>query len=558
MIEATGVYTRSFLGEFFISHMFIIMSFIFFIFLILIALNFKRIIEKFSKINRKTWILLLAIFLVGFILRNDAYFYGMEYDGAHYQETANGIYETGLYVKGCAIGNLQYCRLYHQVLFPAGFPYLIVLLYHIFGQTSLWSMILSAFLGSLTIILIYLISYLLFKNEHVGLYAALVFSLIPLEIMINGSASVRPVSSFFISATILLFLIALEEIEDIKLWSLFAITFSYSIYVRQENSLLLIPMLFLLLFNKNGKKIIRNINLNYFKEHSKICLRCSIPIAIFLISQIPVQHWILFGNVDWNPLGPIFSFKYFYVMAPIMLQYLFYPVLRWTGTLYNPLVSIAFFLNSYFIIFNKKNRRELLSIWLWFILFFILFASFFQCPGFPDNIPTNFVRYMTALNIPYAILSGFVLFKIGERVKLGRHTVISIIFIILILTSSITIPATMFKDARLDEKIAGDMINAVNRTENECLIFISQCWVPNSDMLKDNKRRWIDTYLIMSGTENLIKKEMNNSKCIIFIKDNICRNGCEERYKFIYDNLDLEFMFNQGVVEVYKGTLKNI
>lgn len=549
MIELTGGYARNALGEFFISNTFAIMTIIFLTFLIFLILNYKELVKPFRKISKKTWFALLVIFIAGFALRNDSYFYGMGFDGMHYQETANFFFKTGLYVKGCAIGNVQECKLYHQALFPAGFPYLIVLAYYIFGQNSLWAMIFSAFTGSLTVILVYLITYSLFKNEKIGLYTSLVFALIPVELMINGSAAVRPFSSFFMALTILFFLLALER-NKVKLWSLFAITFSYCIYVRQENSILLIPML-LLFFNKNRltKKSFKKENiLGFIKKYW-------LPFAIFIISQIPVQHWILFGDVGWNATGSMFSLSYFPYTAPVMLT-LFFTNYSWIEALFNPLVSVLLFAGIYFV-FREKDKTGLTFLWLWFLSFFFLEAFYFQCVGYPQNFCThNTVRRMTTFSLPYSIISGFVLFRINEKIKVNILAFLTVIFVIIFIVSSISIPTTLFKDARLEEAYVGDAIRAINRTDKDCLIFTGQYAIPNSDLLGKNKRKWIDIDLIMNGTVQWTWEEIENSRCIALLSDYRCREIRDEQCGFVYKNFDLEFMFGEGFVEVYELNLK--
>lgn len=550
MIELTGGYVRNvFLGEFFISNMFIIMTIIFSALLILLILNYKEITKPFRKINKKTWLALLVIFIIGFALRNDSYFYGFGFDGMHYQETANFFFKTGLYVKGCTIGNVYDCKFYHQALFPAGFPYLIVLLYYIFGQNSLWAMMLSAFTGSLTIILVYLVTYSLFKKEEIGLYTSLVFALIPLEIMINGSAAVRPFSSFFIALTILFFLLALER-NKVKLWSLFAITFSYCIYVRQENSILLIPMLLLFLTkNRLTKKSFEIEKISGFVK------KYWLPIAIFIISQIPVQHWILFGAVDWNVNNPMFSLHYFSFTAPVIFTLLFTDY-SWIEVFFNPMISVLLFAGIYFV-FKGKEKINISFLWLWFLSFFFLVASYFQCQGYPQNFCIfNTVRYTTTLSLSYSIISGFVLFRINEKLKFNRYVFLTAIFVIIFVVSSISIPTTLFKDARLEEEYVGDAIRAVNRTDKDCLIFTGQYAIPNSDLLDENRRKWIDIELIMSGTIQLVWEEIENSTCMVFLKDYGCREIRDEQCGFVYKNFDLEFLFKEGSTEIYNLHLK--
>jgi hypothetical protein len=553
MLEVTGSYARNVLGVFFVYNMFAIMTIIFFAFIILLVMNYKEIAKPFEKINRKTCLILLVIFIIGFILRNDSYFYGFGYDGIFYPETANNFFETGLFVKGCAIGDANDCKLYHQALFPAGFPYMIMLTYYLFGQNAIFGMMLSAFLGSFSIILVFLIAYYLFRKEEIGIYSAIVFTLIPLEIMINGSGAVRPVSSFFMALSVLLFLLAVDK-NKIKIWSLFAITLSYTIYVRQENSVLIIPLS--LLFISKHRKEIKSLRIEKISQTIK---KYWLPIVIFFISQIPVQHWILFGEVGWNGNNPILSTLYFYHTAPVMLRLLFIDYL-WLKVLFNPLTSIMLFIGIYFAL-KDKEKIKILFLWLWFLVFFIFNSSYFLCQGYPENnCIGNIVRYMTTLSLPYSMISGLVLFKITNKIKINKSVTMAVsfllIFAISFIFSGLSLPNSFMKDGRLDEQYVGDAIRTINRTDKDCLLFVSQYALPHSDLLGENKRRWVDVDLIMNSTLPWIWDEVKNSSCIVYISDYRCRQMRDEQCDFIYRNFDLELMFKENSVEAYGLRLK--
>jgi hypothetical protein len=553
MWNVTGGYERYAYGGFFINNMTAIMAVIFLAFLFLIVLNYKEIAKPFRKISKRTWLILAIIFVVGFVLRNAVYSYGWGYDGVFYTETANSMFQTGLFVKGCAIGNVSDCILYHQVLFPAGFPFLIVLLYSFLGQNAVFGMMLTGFLGSLTIIVVFLIAYRLFGKEDAGLFSAIVFTLIPLEIMINGTGAVRPVSSFFMALSVLFFILAMDK-NKVGLWSLFAITLSFTIYTRQENSVLLLPLS--LLFVWKNRKEIATLKAHKIERTLK---KCWLPIVIFFVSQIPVQHWILYGNVSFNGFKPIFGAEYFYHTAPVVLTLLFTKYTH-INALFNPVVSLVFFSGIFFAFFGKY-RTQIIFLWAWFVTFFVLNASYFLCNGYPqvDCIGSE-VRYMTTLSLPYALISGLVLYKITGKNTKKRTAFMAASFIFILFTSfavsGMTLPTTFMKDGRLDEPYIGDAIRAINKTGKDCLLFVSQSTLPNSDLLDKNSRKWIDIDLIMNSTLPWVFEEVSNSKCMVYISDYRCRDYRDEQCEFMYKNFDMELMFKENAIEAYRLTLK--
>jgi len=154
-------YYDNFLTNFYLYHTFPIMTIIFSIFIFLLLINSKEIFKGFSKIKKKYWIFLLIIFIFGFWLRNAEYIYGTHTDAFEYAISARHLVEDGIFVRDCSIGNTNNCKLYEQVLYTQGYPYLISLLYIFFGTNTILGSILSAVLSSLTIVLIFLISSLI-------------------------------------------------------------------------------------------------------------------------------------------------------------------------------------------------------------------------------------------------------------------------------------------------------------------------------------------------------------------------------------------------------------
>jgi len=539
----TGDYHRQFLGEFFLTHMTPIMGAMFFLFVILLILNFKSI-KKSLKIKRKTAIILLLIFLFGFYLRNMEYRYGWGLDGFFFPTSAYLLKENGVFAMGCAIGKFNDCKLYNQPLFTAGYPFLILLLYYLFGYNSLYAMVISGILGSLTIVLVFYILYLLFKNEEIGLYGAIIFLLLPLEMVTTGTSAVRTTSLFFVALTLLLYLLSIK-IDSIKMWSLFAVTLSYTLYVRHENIILLGPLTlgFFLFYHKG--KILEFFSVKNLKKFS-------IPLLIFLIMSIPFFHWMLFKNVYYGQ--PTFAFKYFKVMAPIMIENMFSPPKMFIRQIFNPFLSVLFFL-SLFLLFDKKLRKPLIFLWSIFIVFFLIIASYFQTPGFPEVMSGDYIRFMQNLDIAYALIISVIVYTFKKKQNYNMYLFLIVFFLVIFISSNLELKPHIFKDGRLEEDVGyigvGDLIRSINKTPENCAIIISQATLVGSDILKNNQRTAIDIELVMAEDGNLSLNEMKNVGCIRFLKDYRCTYDLDKLCQFIYDNIDLRY------VEVYEGKLKS-
>lgn len=539
----------------FLENTLILMSLIFSFFILLFFLNLKTISREL-KVDKKTLGILLLIFLVGFYLRNAEYHYGIHADGYLYAESAKYIVEKDIFVRGCAVGNLTSCRLYEAVLWGPGYPYLISLLYLSFGMKSILASQLSAILSSLTIIVLYFIAYLLFRNKQIGLYSALIFALIPLDLFFANTGNVRPTALFFISLTILFYLIALRK-NTIKSWSLMGISWSFCIYVCRYGSILL-PAFILgyFLFKLNDKNKASDSPKFSFKR-LKIFL---IPVIIFLISQIPLQYWILSQNSVVFGAATPFSFETFKIMSPIIIKDMFFPT-HFTAhvtsvQLFNPLISICFFISLIFIL--KKNfRKQIIFLWTLFLTFFIIHSAFFQCFGFPENFCGDYVRHIQDFNIFYALLAGITIFQIGNKLGLMKEFFIPIVFILIFLTSNISVPTTIFKNAVLDEtEPSASYFKAVNMTQNDCLIITSNNLVVTNDIFKDNGRKAIQSTIITAERGEPAIDEIKDNDCVLYFEDFSCKNYYDENCKFIYEKLNLTYLYSVDRIKIYNVTLK--
>lgn len=521
-ITITGGYDSTALGAFFLENMFLIVMLIFLALVITFLFNVKHIKRNLSGINKTTWLTLSLIIMAGFALRNAQYEYGQTFDGIQYPTYAATWLDTGTYLKACFIGNLDDCGIYYGTLVPAGFPFIIILLYMAFGMSSMVVMVFTGIIGSVNILITFMIAYLLFKREDVGLYSAIVHAFLNLDILMAGTASLRPVSLFFMELSLLSFLLAMRD-DRVRSWLFFALTLSFTVYVKQENSIILLPIGFLFFLNyKEGKEFFSST-------------RFLIPAALFLISQIPVQHWIITnGGI---PLGyPAFSASYMPRNLPHMMSILFWPA--WGHcTLFSPAVSIIFF-SSLLFLYNDRYRPYIASLWIWVASLLMLYSSFFHHEGF--------VRFMTPTIMAYSLLAGLVIQRSASFFRIRLRYGLTLTSVLLLLTSGVAIPSTMFKDNRLDEPALKAWFDAIESTPPNCTIIMDSLAV-SSDALPENQRRWIITH-DMGFYTNLILEELNGSECIMLIQRS------EENTTNPYLNL-LPY-FEKGGIAVYKATLK--
>jgi len=569
--------------------------------------NIKHLWQEIKKIDGKIWLLLLVIFLFGFYLRNSEYWLGTHTDGYVAQESAHLWVLYGQHVKACALGNHQDCKLFEQVLAPPGSPFIIALAHLIFGIHSLNASVISAILSSLTIILVFLIAYLIFKKEEIGLYAALVFSLIPLNIINSQTGEARPTGLFFVGLTILFYLLALKNNRFIT-WLLVAVALSYAIYVRQE-SYILVPLLliFFVIFKwQSIKEFIKKIR-------EKIIDAKPLFYAVFLgwiffILQIPVLRWLLYENpYNTYPGGGIFGLNYKTILIPAKALLLHFFNLSPVANMifhYNLLASIVFGAAVLFLIFTRKKEPIfILGLLLaYFFIYSLLFDGNIYGTG---QITGDYFRRTLMFHLPYAIIAGFGFYYFNP-IKNKKFLPLSLLMVALLLifinplfTNSsvgniqrvkypsfinlplkniykvkfltknyeLYFPKSLFRDARAtkvgDRTLiypSPDYWTAIARTPNDCLIITSQYMIPTNDYFKNNQRKTADIDFINYGPKNLFLGEFKKNKCLVYFSDYRCNGSYPDSNdfscSFIKKHLNMTFLFQEGRVKAYQAILK--
>lgn len=559
-------------------------------FLLLIYLfwaNIKNLYQEVKKIDKKVWIILLLVFVFGFLLRNSEYWLGPHTDGYVAQESAHLWLLYGEFVKACALGDYVNCQLFEQVLAPPGSPFIIVLVHLLFGIHSLNASIISAVLSSLTIFLVFLIAYLIFKKEEIGLYASLIFAFIPLNIINSQTGLSRPTGLFFVGLTILFYLLALKNNKFIT-WFLTAVCLSYAIYVRQE-SYILLPFLFVyfVIFKWSFLKgffrdVIRKTRVNL-----GIIFKVIVLFLLFFILQIPVLHWLLVNNPYSNYPGNSFlglHYQGLIVQGPALFSYLFNQSVFGLVFHYNGIISIIFLITSLFIIVTWKKKY--FFILLLFLAYFFVYSLLFDgnIQGH-TQLTSDYMRRSLMFHLPYAIIAGYGIYLLTS-IKKMKFLFLSILFLLISslfispfflsefsgsyknrtveLNYSFYLPKSLFKDARATSPYAwdNDYFLLLDKTPNNCLVITSQHGIVINDYFKDNQRKTASIDLIFDQNKNLFLNEFKKNDCLIYIEDYRCsssyRDGSDYPCQFLKKCLDKkELLFQKGNIKAYEVELKN-
>lgn len=224
--------------------------------ILLLFLSLKEIKKQFIQIKKVTWVLLFLIFLVSLLFR----FTGPHYHFIFYDENYINTIARNILIYNVA-GQCTYTsfisdKLHCNVIQPfTGWGVVTFISYFLLGAKESVSLYLTSFIGALTVILVFVLAYLLFERESPSLIAAFLFSICFTHITWSRSSISNIISLFLI---LLLFIIQLIYCRTgtLKLNLLIVLIFTFSIQTRIEN-LMYLPIIFItyFLFFKEPRKI---------------------------------------------------------------------------------------------------------------------------------------------------------------------------------------------------------------------------------------------------------------------------------------------------------------
>ena len=380
--------------------------------------SFKDLKKLFKKIDRKTWIVLLLVFLVGFSLRVFVapHTHRLYFDEDMYLEMGQNIVRSGRAVV-CQYGTPDKCYSWIYNKEPAGYPFLISTCF-LFGNIETPAYYFTAIISSLTILTVFFIAYLLFENKKISLFSTLIFVLIPVAIRWAPTTSTDTVFMFFSGLVVFAFLSYFKNSSNRLLLFSFA-SLAYAIQIRPEGILLIFIVMFMFIFFK--RNLFSMIGKKWFLIIFVIFLLLIVPHLLHL-NSVKEDNW----GSSQNKLG---------------LEYV-------SGNLYdngmfffeNTRFPVVFSIFALIGLFLYRFWKESLFLVLWFVLFFGLYLLFYA-GSFNYGVD---VRYSLTMYPPVAILGGCGAFLIAdtlnkfvaELVDRKWSSMISIVVVILVISAS--------------------------------------------------------------------------------------------------------------------------
>jgi 4-amino-4-deoxy-L-arabinose transferase-like glycosyltransferase len=479
-----------------IEPIFLTVNFVFII--VSLFFSLKDIKKVLKPIKRNTWILLFLILIMGLVLRVffTPHTHRVYFDEDIYLDIAKEIL-TEQKACLCNYGDHKGCYDCVFMKWPNGHPFTMTIAFLLFGISENVAHALAVFLGTLSILLVFLVGYLLTKKVEIGLYAALLFTFIPMMIVWTGTVAAEPFFIFYALLAVFSFLLLIEK----EKWSTYLFAASSAAFASQfkteSGAILVVIALMLLLFDQKLKVRIgtRKFLISFF-------------ILVMLITPYLIHAYHASKTDTWGASGEKFSFGY--VIKNAVDNAIFW--IKGYENIDHPFVFTIFALIGLIYTFIKE-RKFFIFLSLWFLIFFMIYASFYA----------GSVRYGTDVRYslngypPFVLLGGFGLYFIHKLLmkKIKNEIIIFAIFLFAVIltfsfyVSSISTPAEKIMEAG-EARIYHDyFLNYTSNLDKNCYILSH---VPSMYLIQD-----LGSLQTWNGqNENIMKELFKKSDCVIF------------------------------------------
>ncbi len=429
--------------------------------------SFKYIKKIFAEIENKYLILLLSISVLG--VSATAFVAPKTHRIFYDEDIYNSIAQNIAHQKKAVMCNEGYYENNELQIIaeeynkqPPAYPYLISVIFRTLGTNELFTFILNNIIFGLMIIVIFLISFLLFKDIFASLMACLSYIVIPVNLQWFNTCAAEPSTAFFTSLTILSSLLYLRYKKPINLL-FFIACLAFSLSFRTE-SFLVAPLVFLIFLIKEPR---------VFKRKELYAF----GILFLFLSTALLLHIYSARGMSWGAEGG----------QKISLAY--FP--------YNSFTNLAFYLNNrcFPLIFSifatlglfsyKINERfkEKLILLIWFLTFWGVFLFFYAGSyRFSEGLS---IRFSLLSYVPLAIFTGLGIASLSNLLNAKIKSIKIILILLILFTSSWFLPFIRSKTkgeselCRMDRKYAMEFVkllppNSIIYTHNPNMFLINK------------------------------------------------------------------------------------
>ncbi len=210
---------------------------------LLFFVDWGKAAKVFESIKKKTWLLLGVFIVAGSILRIAVFpaFYHMQIDEPMFIEQAKHITLDGR-IENCRFIDETMKGCWTKVTMSPGWPFLLSFSFRLFGDSPNTAFMAVRLLGILSIVLLFLLGYLLFKDERIGLWCGFLVMAYPYHVEWSSSAMNAVPSAFFVMLVFFLFIL-FTSTKDKFVGVLSLCVYAFAVLIRYENIIFLPALL---------------------------------------------------------------------------------------------------------------------------------------------------------------------------------------------------------------------------------------------------------------------------------------------------------------------------
>jgi len=494
--------------------LFILINFI--LFIILIYFNWGHIKKFLLKIDKKSWLILVLIFLTALMLRIfiPPNHHIMYIDEAWYMEAGKDMLLTG--------NQGSYAK-------SIGWPFILRIVFGFFGISNWVAIYTSVFLGALTIFNMFFLTFIITQRKDISLISALLFSLFPTHIRWSATAENMVASLFFVTLTIFFCFLYYRNKKASLLW-LALISLAFTSQFRPENYIFIV--LFLLGCVLYGHQFFKKLNLKFIAPWLVLVI-LTLPNLIVVLDFKLSTNWIESDTVG-KETGSNWSFNNLIHNSSHYGIYIF-------NSKFQPII-FSFLLITGLIYMLHKQKKEALFLITWFcLIWFVYFFSWFQTLGGMDILSKTkyFMGFypITVIFAAYGILLiknllsiKIKIFKIKKMILL----MIAVILVISFIPYSIKASTYFRSDAhKLETKIPE---LAEKDIGDKCIIIAN---LPT--ILKSTTHLNVVDIGYFLTYKSFQEDTLNKSDCVLFFEDIYCLDFDFGDYKEKCQNIKKDY-----------------
>lgn len=405
---------------------------------------------KSSFLKKRGVVIVLILFiLLGFYLRVYHADYPVvgyhNWKETHYLTEARNFAREGFFSAGFFVPMWDYPGINevqdgsHSDTFPTT-PIIVAVLFKIFGISLVLARLANILLSLGSILFLYLIVKYLFKREDLALLSAFILTINPLNIFFGRQVDLVNSALFFTLAGTYFYLKWLDH-PNWKNTILFSTFFALGVLTKYTFALLFIPLVFMFPFK-------RLLDKSLIKKHLFVLL--IVILSLVWVLYIPTVSTTLGEELSSTELNLVFSSEFWNTM-----KYFFSDNYTLFGLWLFVLGAIVF---AFFSVKHKKYKNN--RGYMYFLIYLVASVPWFVYMSYKLQ-GHNYHQYpllpLYCFIVAYVLL--FLAVNISKFVNFKKlKWIIVVIFLFLLLTSSITSKNRMFDTQFIGLDVAGDYI----------------------------------------------------------------------------------------------------